>query len=295
MSEEIDLIYNRLVADEKLKKGTTYERLTAIVFRLLTEQTTVHDLTLRGESTVGHQIDVTVAEGDRRERMLIECKDYTKPVGLEKVRSFSAVVEDLKPDAAFMVTTNRFTEDAAKFAEAKGITAAVLRPPRDEDWNGIIKQVEITIDMLVPLGDPKITWQADPSITVDELGAAPQGVARTDELFLLDEAGHRRRAKPEIERAIAPPLDFDGEYRATYDFPDPTWLQVGTAPSVKVLAFASVQPWGHAKQEIVVGVGIEGLAAELALRSLDGSIHRMFSNRDLQRWTFDASGNVVPR
>jgi hypothetical protein len=295
MTEEIELIYSRLVADEKLKSGTPYERLAAIVFRLLTAQTTVHDLTLRGESTVGHQIDVTVGEGEDRQRILIECKDYSDPVGLEKVRSFWAVVDDLKPDAAFMVTTNRFTEDAATFAAAKGITAAVLRPPKDQDWNGIVKRVEIKIDMLVPLGDPKMTWQADPTTTAEAVASAPQGVARTDELYLVDEAGRRRPAKPEIEAAIAPPLDFDGEYEANFHFPEPTWLQMGGAPPVKVLAFRSLQSWGHAKQEVVVGVGVEGLTAELVLRSLDGSIHRMFSNRDLQRWTFDAQGAVVPR
>jgi hypothetical protein len=295
MTEEIELIYSRLVADEKLKSGTPYERLAAITFHLLTQKTTVHDLILRGESAVGHQIDVTVGEGEDRQRILIECKDYSEPVGLEKVRSFWAVVDDLKPDAAFMVTTDRFTEDAAKFAVAKGITAAVLRPPRDEDWNGIVKRIELTIDMLVPLDDPQMRWQADHSTTDEAIAAAPRGVARTDEMYLVDEVGNRRPAKPEIEAAIAPPLDFDGEYEATFCFPEPTWLQVGDESPVKVLAFASRQGWGHAEQKVVVGVGIEGLNAELVLRSLDGSIHRMFSNRDLQRWTFDAGGTVVPR
>lgn len=48
MSEQIELIYSRLVAQEKLKSGTPYERLAAIVFSLLTEKTTVHDMKLRG-------------------------------------------------------------------------------------------------------------------------------------------------------------------------------------------------------------------------------------------------------
>lgn len=295
MTEEIELIYNRLVADEKLKSGTPYERLAAITFRLLTQRTTVHNLTLRGESTVGHQIDVTVGEGEDRRRILIECKDYSKAVGLEKVRSFWAVVDDLKPDAAFMVTTDRFTEDAAKFAAAKGITAAVLRPPRDEDWNGIVKRIELTIDMLVPLGDPQMQWQADPSTTAEAIAAAPRGMARTDTIYLVDKIGNRRPAKPEIEAAIVPPLDFDGEYETTFRFSEPTWLQVGNDSPVKVLAFTSRQSWGHAEKKVVVGVGVEGLTAELVLRSLDGSIHRMFSNHDLQRWTFDAEGRVVPR
>jgi hypothetical protein len=295
MSIPVELIYTRLVADEKLKSGTPYERLAAITFRLLTEQTTVHDLKLRGESTVAHQIDVTVGEGEDRKRILIECKDYFEPVGLPEVRSFWAVVDDLKPDVAYIVTTDRFTGPAATFAAAKGITAAVLRPPRDEDWDGIIKRVEIKISMLVPLGDPAMEWQADAATTNEAIDTAPRGIARTDEIHLLDAEGHRRPAKPEIKAALSPPLDFDGEYTATHHFTEPTWLQVGDAAPVKVLGFKSRQGWGRAEQTVVVGVGIEDLTAELVLRSLDGSIHRMFSNRDLQRWTFDADGMVVPR
>jgi hypothetical protein len=87
----------------------------------------VHDLKLRGESDVAHQIDVTVGDDGRRKRILIECKDYADPVGLPEARSFWAVVDDFRPDEAFMVTTERFTGPAAKLAAAKGITAAVLR------------------------------------------------------------------------------------------------------------------------------------------------------------------------
>lgn len=295
MSEQVELIYNRLVAQEKLKSGTPYERLAAITFHLLTEQTTVHDLKLRGESDVAHQIDVTVGDGDERKRILIECKDYADPVGLQEVRSFWAVVDDLKPDEAFMVTTERFTGPAAKFAAAKGITAAVLRPPRDEDMKGIVRRIEITITMLVPHDPPVMRWRADPSVTTEEVAAAPKGEALTEDLFLVDASGVRRTAKGDIDGALAPPLDFEGEYLVSHDFEEPTWLQIGGAQPLKVLGFDSRQTWGHAVQEVVVGEGIEGLTAELALRSLDGSIHQIFSNRDIQQWSFDADGKVVPR
>ncbi|MGH3430766.1 MAG: restriction endonuclease, partial [Mycobacteriales bacterium] len=255
----------------------------------------VHDLKLRGESTVAHQIDATVGDGEARKRILIECKDYSEAVGLAAVRSFWAVVDDLKPDAAYIVTTDRFTEPAATFAAAKGITAAVLRPPREEDWQGIVRRIELTISMLVPLGDPEMKWLADPSTSEEEIAAAPQGTAPTRSLFLVDEWGERRPAKPEIEKALSPPLDFEGEYEGTHRFAEPTWLQVGEFAPLKVVGFQFRQSWGHATQEVVVGEGIAGLTAELALRSLDGSIHRMFSNHDLQQWTFDADGKVVPR
>ncbi len=76
MSLEIDPIYDRLVADEKLKVGTKYERLTAIAFKILTGRVTVHDFKLRGDSGVKHQIDAVVGENHRH--ILVETKDFDR-------------------------------------------------------------------------------------------------------------------------------------------------------------------------------------------------------------------------
>lgn len=139
MSKRIDLVYDRLVAEEKLKRGSKYERLAAIVFKHLTEQSTIHDLRLRGSTGARHQIDVIV--GDDRKRVLIEAKDYKKKVGLPLVRNFWAAVEDLGVDEAFVVTTVGFTGPAVTYATAKNVQLALLRPPTDEDWDGFIRRV----------------------------------------------------------------------------------------------------------------------------------------------------------
>ena len=119
MSSRIDLIYDRLVAKEKLKDGTKYERLAAIAFGVLTGQATVHDLRLRGASGVRHQIDAVV--GHEHRRILVETKDYDKVIGLPLIRNFWGAVEDIGPDEAFVVTTVGFTAPAIQYAEAKGI------------------------------------------------------------------------------------------------------------------------------------------------------------------------------
>lgn len=49
MSEPIEHIYNRMVAEEKLKAGTKYERLAALVFQILDRAWfVIHDVELRG-------------------------------------------------------------------------------------------------------------------------------------------------------------------------------------------------------------------------------------------------------
>jgi hypothetical protein len=108
---ELDLVYDRLIAAEKLKRGSKYERLAAVVFADLEGRDTVHDLRLRGGSGVRHQIDVTV--GPDPKRLLVECKQYDKTIGLGIVRDFFGAVEDLQPDAAYVVT-DRSGDPAAR-------------------------------------------------------------------------------------------------------------------------------------------------------------------------------------
>ncbi len=61
MSSPSELVYNRLVADEKLKTGTKYERLAALVFKVLDANAdVVHQLILRADDkTTVHEIDVS--------------------------------------------------------------------------------------------------------------------------------------------------------------------------------------------------------------------------------------------
>jgi hypothetical protein len=296
MSKSVELAYGRLVADEKLKTGTAYERLAALVFYLLNGKTTVHDLRLRGASGVLHQVDVTVGDKAERKRVLIECKDYDKPVGLGLVRSFFGVVEDLRPDEAFVVTTDRFTAPARRYAEAKGITLAVLRPPRDEDWDGLVKQINLRLEMTAPVDVASVELRAG----VEDVSAplpveAPKRPVGVDAIELLDAAGARRPFENDLMRALGSvPLGFEGEWHTEFHFDEPTWVALGEQAPVRLLGFATRQRWAVVADERAIGHGVAGLMAELVLRTLDGSIHRMFTNRELQNWTFDADGRVIP-
>jgi len=72
MSEQIERIYDRLVADEKLKSGTKYERLAALVFQTLDRGSlVVHDVTLSGPGKEAeHQIDVNAVNYAGKSRLL---------------------------------------------------------------------------------------------------------------------------------------------------------------------------------------------------------------------------------
>lgn len=295
MTRPIELVYDRLVASERLKSGTAYERLAAIVFFILTEQTTVHDLRLVGDVGVAHQIDVVV--GPERKRLLIEAKDYERNVSLPVVRDFSAVVEDLRPDEAFVVTTVGFSDRAQKWAKAKGLRLAILRPPADDaDWGRILQRIDVRMNMAAG-GDPTMEWQVDRSEAERFAdGANPIGWRHVDDLSTGPLDGPRTPLRellePQIEAVVAGhPAGTAGEYGGAHDFDEPTWLHVSGTEPVKVNGYKWTQKVAVAVREFSIGYGFGDLTAELVLRTIDGSLHRIFSNRQIEAFEFD--GKVV--
>ena len=298
MGSDVDLIYDRLVAEEKLKAGTKYERLAAIAFRELTGQATVHDLRLRGSSGVRHQIDAVV--GEDHKRILIECKDYGSKIGLSIIRDFSAVVADIEPAEAFVVTTVGFTQDAVKFAESKGIRLALLRPPDDQDWSGVVRKVVLDVTVTGQTGPPNVTWEVHPDDRDKIDGdSAAWGLAQTADMKLANEAGEERPFLPIIDEQLAEdygtvPLGGEAAIGRANVFDEPTWLIVPGKTALRVRAWKwEVGVVSDTFQRVIDGA-IAGLAVQLVLRTTDGTIRKMFTNKQIAAWTFDGH-DLVPR
>lgn len=154
-----DKIFDKYFDKNITKSGTKYEILAAMVLKhLIDAGKVIHDIKLIGESEVKHQIDVLFEENGDNKRILIECKDYDiseDSVGLGIVRDFSAVVDDIKPDEAFIFTCNDFTREARKFAKHKKIKLAVLRDFTEEDKEGRIQTIILRIHIL-SLTSPRV-------------------------------------------------------------------------------------------------------------------------------------------
>jgi Restriction endonuclease len=144
-----DELHDKYFALLSTKAGTRYERLAAMVFKILHESdAVVHDLRLVGDSSVAHQIDVQLTVRGKRRRVIVECKDYDisgEKVGLDIIRNFWAVVEDTPADEGYIITCNAFTDDARRFAKAKNIKLAILRRHEENDWAGYIRTVVIKL------------------------------------------------------------------------------------------------------------------------------------------------------
>jgi hypothetical protein len=138
--------------------GKPYESLTKKVFEAIIQQGDAknvqvqHDVTLQGR-TLAHQIDVfwEFEVGGLRYQTVVQCKDWRSPVKQEQLLAFAGVLDDLpgQPRGVF-VTRHGYQKGALVFAKAKGIDLYELREPQDADWDGFIRSVQVTGELLVP-------------------------------------------------------------------------------------------------------------------------------------------------
>lgn len=111
--------------------------------------TVKHNIKLKGRSGQEHQIDVywEYCIAGVEHKVAIECKNFSKPVPIGRVRDFYGVISDLKNVSGIMVTKVGYQEGAKKYADSYGITLKELRTPREGE--GIIGETEIRMHVAV--------------------------------------------------------------------------------------------------------------------------------------------------
>jgi len=311
MSESIELVYDELIAEEKLKAGTKYERLAAIVFKILnSKESVVHDLKLIGDGLkTAHQIDVHVRKEGRELRWVIECRDFaaegsSPKIGLGEARDFASVVRDLNPDEAMMLTTVGFTGDAETYAAEQQIRLAILREFRDDsDWDGRLRELRARGHFQAPSDLSITTWLAVDDKERQRVRPLLEAAGDLEEQQVLDaHSEHFLDSDGEPEATLAEVLDpiyrdiqkdlEPGTNTGTAMLDRPRHLRFG-----EVLVAVRGFEWGVEMfswtQEWSSKVG-DGLA-RLLLRTLDGEINQAIFARDIIAWEIGEDGEVMPR
>jgi hypothetical protein len=134
--------------------GKPYELLTQSIFNsIINSDPTLaktidvqHDVTLQGNNNT-HQIDVywEFEVGGIKYRTLIQAKDKKRKVEQSQMETFQSVLADLPGSTGIFVTRTGFQEGALRLANAIGVKTYVLREPKDNDWDGYIKVVNIQL------------------------------------------------------------------------------------------------------------------------------------------------------
>lgn len=284
----IELIYDRHVAEEKLKHGTKYERLTALVFQTLDADAAVtHDVRLRGDGKKSvHQIDVRVTKAGRTRRTLIECRDKEpgNKVDLDEARSFATVVRQLEADGV-MVTTSGFTQPAIDLADDEGLEFFTLRAFVTADEENRLMSIVLTAQAVMPVLDEVkgVPASAEPDeMTMRLEGATP-----------VSGAGTSTRIKDLVLEMMPTPLTDppEGEQETVRRF-EPPLVIYGPEGPIEVAEMRVRYHVETSSFEQTIDAG--GKLAELLIQSVDGTFDRVIWDADLRRRGFDpVTGDVI--
>lgn len=183
------------------KEAIDYELLTRSIYQEILDRdgtNTIdikHNVSLCGRSGVEHQIDVywEFKQAGIIHRVLIECKNYSSNLTLEKARNFFAVAHDIGNCVGIMVTRMGYQSGAAAFCRYYGLSLKLLRKPTDNDWQGRIKTVHVNLHPRVP-----VSTEQQPIVC--ELSLCPSDDAQEKSLHrAASESRELIRASPDLQ------------------------------------------------------------------------------------------------
>jgi hypothetical protein len=140
------------------RQGTDFELFVKSIYQEIITQEKYenikieHDVKIEGRSGQFHQIDIywEFLVAGVMHKVAVECKDYTSPVSIGKIRDFFGVLEDIGNMAGIFITKKGYQRGAIKYAESKGISLKTVQEPTEEDINSRhgIKEIHINTHAL---------------------------------------------------------------------------------------------------------------------------------------------------
>ncbi|WP_322904789.1 restriction endonuclease [Paenibacillus campi] len=294
-------IYDKLIAKEKLKNGSKYERLAAVVYKLIDESDSViHDLRLRGDGkTAQHQIDVTVEKSGISKRILIECKEYNKVIGIGIIRDFFGAIMQIKPDEAFVVTTVGYTKGAIDFAKDEGIKLAILREAEDSDWDGLIRTIKLNMKLIM-MKTPTITWIACSEVEkqktdqlLEENLEKIKSLNTQDEFFYDNDfnitSNYQDVLSPILNAAPRVPNQLT---KGEHEFESKRYIKIlDHFVAIKGFKYEFYSYFNESHSIIDDG----GKVAALLFKVLKSNSKHLIFEEEIEKWMFDKNGSVVPK
>ncbi len=136
----------------------SYEELVKGVYETLGESENIEIVCwgrackVRGKSGVYHQVDVLTrhSDGIHSYRTAIECKYQKKKTTKDPIAKLSNILEDAQIEKGVVVSLSGFTSDAKALAKSRNISLVELRRPIDDDWEGQIRDVHISMHVSRP-------------------------------------------------------------------------------------------------------------------------------------------------
>ncbi|MGG6136291.1 restriction endonuclease [Pantoea allii] len=199
--------------------NTEYEQLTQELYQALCIAEDVksisvqHNVKIPGKSGCNHQIDVfwEFELMGVKHRVAIECKNYSSEVSVGKVRDFFGVLHDIGHINGIFVTKVGYQSGAVKFANHYGINLKELRLPTEDDWEGRVKNIILTIKAFFPIIkerkiDVDLEWVRENKNLREGDDFSFSGMA--DEIKIVDASGSLITNFHELDNSL--PRDTEG-------------------------------------------------------------------------------------
>ncbi len=288
--EKFDAIHNKHQPDfTGGDRGTRYERLATLAFQSLAATGAVrHNRHIIGDSGAEHQIDVLLNSDEPGQRIIVECKALSEPVGLGVVRNFKGVMDDTNPAHALILTTVGFTDEARKYADYHGIAPGFLRAiPEDH-----INQASVSIGVHVAMPQAGVDFSSEESVRryTAILAGAPVTDGVPPEASVYVRNGDERITLFELIRQLMEEHDAEVRRDGAKTVAIGDWTLEGDADQLRLerVDLSYKLDWGTSVEEDRLNFATE--IAELILEALGTRIIGWPS--DLRRRIIKETGEV---
>lgn len=232
--------------DDNKNKNIEYEIFVKEIYQSLLENDEIntvkvqHDVNLYGKSGCQHQIDVywEFESAGVTTRIAVECKNYnTSNISIGKIRDFYAALVDIGNISGIFVCKNGYQSGAIKFASYYGINVVEIRTPKESDWEGRVRTIQIDTSLIHTNINSRFVnidfqWfnEKYPNIIKEKINSIS---GNSNEIFIKDNKGNNIANMLELENEL--PCEFKEELNKEHEYLwDDAYIEVINFGLIKV-------------------------------------------------------------
>ena len=301
----VDELYYKLFGEYPTKAGTALEHLATIAYTEVKANKSAVDQRLKGTySNSKYQIDGLAETDDGQE--MIEAKDYTirnDKVGRDDIQKLSGALSDLENiSKGVFASATDYTKPAKQYAEstpqmpnAKPIELYDIRPSTELDEKGRVKKICVKMHIVNPVFEkgtyiPVFTKKGYDKLQKDNLLGKP-----IDMLFenFYDINNNIVVTFTQLTADVSKKLDLnsnDSQISGTWEL-----------PNLFIPINKQMYELEKINYKIPISREIEEFYIEnegepcLLIRSLDRSIDKLLTDKDLKKYKFNDDGFVTKK
>ncbi len=302
LQTNMDEYFETIFGYKPKKRGTGYELLVGAVLKLLNAtQDVTHNVIQEGKySKDKYQIDALVK--NKFATIFIECKDYTernKPTQRADVQKLAGALNNLDINAGILVSATGFTKPAVQYSEstklnpnAKEIELFLIRPSTEKDTEGIMLSLCVSLDLetidhenskVIPIMDIEKVQEI---LKRNGYKAGEQYNAITNRLLKSDGTLYKYISEIVNDKTINPSVN--GISSGEFYFDEDVFACIyGELIQVDKLVYEI----RHKVKNIPEFIKIKDKAV-LVVKSQDGQIDRIITERQLKSIVFNSDGTI---